>query len=209
MASAADKFRDFYKNIILSKNFGANYATDKPAAASSVFNAPIPNFKGMDFATGQRDVDLGQYSNLAIGTEPPFAQQPEKTTPEFKPEKKSSTEGFADILLDPRFQQYRELESQRRREENLFDAALTQQMFQSYLPEMRRTALETRAADYGYGLMADIQSPTRQQARTSAAQQQMATAAGAEAGMLQAVNEAAYKNAMANITGLRSGMRRG
>jgi len=209
MASAADQFRDFYKNTVLAKNFGANYFTDKPAAASSVFNAPIPNFKGMDFATGQRDVDLSQYGNFAIGTEPPFAQQPEKTTPEFKSETKSPTEGLGSVLLDPEVRKALEYQSQLRKQENLFDAALTQQMFQSYLPEMRRTALETRAADYGYGLMADIQSPTRQQARTSAAQQQMATAAGAEAGMLQAVNEAAYKNAMANIAGLRSGMRRG
>ena len=84
-----------------------------------------------------------------------------------------------------------------------------QGMFQSYIPAMERLAKQTRLTDYQLGLMADIQSPTRQQNRAASAQQHMATAAGAEAAMLGAVNDAAYKNAMANIAGLQSGMRRG
>jgi len=209
MSSAADRFRDLYKNVFLAKNLGASYAVDKPVTPSVVFNTPVPTFKGMDFATGQRDVDLNKYSNFAIGTEPPFVQQPETTKPDFKPETKSPTTGMFGEILSPEFEEFQQRQSQRRKEENLYDAMLTNQMFQSYLPEMRKTALETRALDYQLGLMADVQSPTRQQARASAAQQQMATAAGSEAGLLGAVNEAAYKNAMANIAGLRAGMRRG
>lgn len=177
-----------------SPNFYENYKKSSPA------------FKGM--YTGfqpQRNVDLSV--GFGVGPAPSYVETPK--TEEFKPETKSPTTGMFGELLSPEFEQFQQRQSQRRKEENLYDAMLTQQMFQNYIPAMERLAKQTRLTDYQLGLMADIQSPTRQQARASAGQQQMATAAGAEAAMLGAVNDAAYKNAMANIAGLQSGMRRG
>lgn len=204
MATATELLAAF-KNVLGAKNYGANYS-QPVAKPKDTFNAPFPSLKGM--YTGfqpQRDVDLSK--GFGIGTEPPFAEKPK--TDEFKPETKSPTTGMFGELLSPEFETFQQRQSQRRKEENLYDALLTQQMFQSYIPAMERLATKTRLTDYQLGLLADIQSPTRQQARASAGQQQMATAAGAEAAMLGTVNEAAYKNAMANIAGLQSGMRRG
>lgn len=206
MASASDLLASF-KDVLNAKNYGASYAPG--VVAQNVFNKPQPSFKGIDFTTG-KTVDLGKYSRgFAIGTEPPFAEKPEPKPGEFKPETKSPTQGMFGELLSPEFETFQQRQSQRRKEENLYDALLTQQMFQSYIPAMERLAKSTRLTDYQLGLMADIQSPTRQQERAASAQQQMATATGAEAAMLNAVNQAAYNNAMANIAGLRSGMRRG
>ena len=206
MASASDLLASF-KDVLNAKNYGASYAPG--VVAQNVFNKPQPSFKGIDFTTG-KTVDLGKYSRgFAIGTEPPFAEKPESKPGEFKPETKSPTQGMFGELLSPEFETLQQRQSQRRKEENLYDALLTQQMFQSYIPAMERLAKSTRLTDYQLGLMADIQSPTRQQERAASAQQQMATATGAEAAMLNAVNQAAYNNAMANIAGLRSGMRRG
>lgn len=206
MASASDLLASF-KDVLNAKNYGASYAPG--VVAQNVFNKPQPSFKGIDFTTG-KTVDLGKYSRgFAIGTEPPFTEKPEPKPGEFKPETKSPTQGMFGELLSPEFETLQQRQSQRRKEENLYDALLTQQMFQSYIPAMERLAKSTRLTDYQLGLMADIQSPTRQQERAASAQQQMATATGAEAAMLNAVNQAAYNNAMANIAGLRSGMRRG
>jgi|688.fasta_scaffold04812_36 hypothetical protein len=201
MASATD-FLSVFKDAL-----NASY---KPGAvAKDVFKNPAPSFKGIDFTTG-KTVDLGKYSGgFAIGTEPPFAEKSEPKTGEFKSDPTSPTRGFWDEILDPRGKEFRQETSRLRREENLYDALLAQQMFQSYIPAMERLAKSTRLTDYQLGLMADIQSPTRQQERAASAQQQMATATGSEAAMLNAVNQAAYNNAMANIAGLRSGMRRG
>ena len=204
MASATDLLASF-KNILNAKNQGARYASGN--VVQDAFNKPVPSFKGIDFTTG-KTVDLGKYAGgFAVGTEPPFAQKPEPTPGEFKPETKSPTTGMFNELLSPEFETFQQRQSQRRKEENLYDALLTQQMFQSYIPAMERLAKSTRLTDYQLGLMADIQSPTRQQERAASAQQQMATATGSEAAMLSAVNDAAYKNAMANIAGLRAGMR--
>lgn len=205
MASATELLAAF-KDVLNAKNYGANYS-QPVAKPKDTFNAPYPSFKGL--YTGfqpQRGVDLN--SKFAIGTEPPFlAEQPKET--ESKPETKSATEEWLASLNDPRFVALRDELEERSRRSNIEQANLMQGMFQSYLPAMERLAKQTRLTDYQLGLMADIQSPTRQQNRAASAQQQMAVASGAEAGMLSAVNEAAYKNAMANIAGLRSGMRQG
>jgi len=206
MASASELLASF-KDVLNAKNYGASYAPG--VVAQNVFNKPQPSFKGIDFKTG-KTVDLGKYAGgFAIGTEPPFAEKSEPKTGEFKSDPTSPTRGLWDELLDPRGKEFRQELSRLRKEENLYDALLTQQMFQSYIPAMERLAKSTRLTDYQLGLMADIQSPTRQQERAASAQQQMATATGSEAAMLNAVNQAAYNNAMANIAGLRSGMRRG
>lgn len=204
MATATELLAAF-KNVLGAKNYGANYS-QPVAKPKDTFNAPFPSLKGM--YTGfqpQRDVDLNQ--GFGIGTEPPFAEKPK--TDEFKPETRSATEDFLNAIVDPRYRKFREEEEQRTTRSNQEQAAFAQQIFQSYIPAMERLATKTRLTDYQLGLLADIQSPTRQSERAARAQQQMATAAGAEAGMLGAVNEAAYRNAMANIAGLQSGMRRG
>ena len=203
MASASELLASF-KDVLNAKNYGASYAPG--VVAQNVFNKPQPSFKGIDFKTG-KTVDLGKYAGgFSIGTEPPFA---EPKPGEFKPETTTPTKGMFGELLSPEFETFQQRQSQRRKQENLYDALLTQQMFQSYIPAMERLAKSTRLTDYQLGLMADIQSPTRQQERAASAQQQMATATGSEAAMLNAVNQAAYNNAMANIAGLRAGMRRG
>jgi len=219
---AAPDFLSAYKGILSSaENYGTNFGK---LAKGSKLNTNYLPYKGL--YTGfqpQRGVDLNTYGGskafeiaannpdfykFAIGTEPPFVAEKPKTG-EFKPETTSPTEDFLAAITDPRFKSFRDEEEQRTDRSNLKQAIYAQQMFQSYIPAMERLAKQTRLTDYQLGLMADIQSPTRQQARASAGQQQMATATGAEAAMLSAVNDAAYKNAMANIAGLQSGMRRG
>lgn len=205
MPSAADNLAQYIRTLnVGGRNLGAFYGPS--AVAPSTFDPKgkeNPVFKGIDFTTG-RTVDLGQYADTAENT----SQSPESTY-NFKPSETKPTEGFWDVILDPKAIEARRIASQLRREDSAYDAAMAQQMFQSYIPEMERLARSTRIMDYQLGLKADINSPTRQQQRAAVAQQQAATAAGAEAGLLSAVNDAAYKNAMANIAGLRSGMRRG
>lgn len=206
MASASELLASF-KDVLNAKNYGASYAPG--VVAQNVFNKPQPSFKGIDFKTGKA-VDLGKYaSGFSIGTEPPFAEKPEPKPGEFKPDTSSPTTGMVEWYKDPSFREFIAEQDRRALNRNVQDALLTQQMFQSYIPAMERLAKSTRLTDYQLGLMADIQSPTRQQERAASAQQQMATATGSEAVMLNAVNQAAYNNAMANIAGLRSGMRRG
>ncbi len=209
MPSAADNLAQYIQTLnVGGRNLGAIYGSS--AVAPSTFDPKgkkNPVFKGIDFTTG-RTVDLGQYSDAAESS----SQSPESSyrfKPEFSSQGSSPTTGMFGELLSPEFEEFQQRQSQKRREENLYDAMLTQQMFQSYIPEMERLAKSTRMIDYRLGLKADINSPTRQQQRAAVAQQQAATAAGAEAGLLSAVSDAAYKNAMANISGLRSGMRRG
>lgn len=190
-------------------NFGSTY---KKPAVSDAFKSPSVSLKGM--YTGfqpQRDLDLSSfYGNSDPDIESafstlPYQQDPNKTTTSFTP---ATTSPTGDLTWE-KLEELQSKASQRRREENLYDAYLANQQFQSYLPAMERMAARTRGLDYGYGLMADIYSPTRQAARSAQEQQKIATAVGAEAAMLGAVNQAAYQNAMANIAGLRSGKRTG
>jgi hypothetical protein len=209
MSSAADNLAQYVKTLnVGGKNLGAVYGAS--AVAPSTFDPKgkdNPVFKGIDFTTG-RTVNLGQYSDGFVAKEEnPYYG---KVDPyDFRPSETKPTEGMFGELLSPEFEAFQRRQSQQRREENLYDAMLSQQMFQSYIPEMERLAKSTRLTDYNLGMMADVYSPTRQQQRAASAQQQMATATGAEATMLGAVNQAAYNNAMANIAGLRAGMRRG
>ena len=209
MPSAADNLAQYVKTLnVGGKNLGAVYGAS--AVAPTTFDPKgkdNPVFKGIDFTTG-KTVDLGQYSDGFVAKEEnPYYG---KVDPyDFRPSETKPTEGLWDVVLDPRAIEAQRIQSQLRREENAYDAAMAQQMFQSYIPEMERLAKSTRLTDYNLGMMADVYSPTRQQQRAASAQQQMATATGAEATMLGAVNQAAYNNAMANIAGLRAGMRRG
>ena len=210
--SLGPEFLAGYKNALGARNYGKEiYGSKyKPGSATqNFFSKPLPNFKGIDFATG-KTVDLSKWATgFGVGTEPPFAEKPEPKPGEFKPDTSSPTTGMVEWYKDPSFREFIAEQDRRALNRNVQDALLTQQMFQSYIPAMERLAKSTRLTDYQLGLMADIQSPTRQQERAASAQQQMATATGAEAAMLNAVNQAAYNNAMANIAGLRSGMRRG
>lgn len=214
MPSAADNLALYVKTLnVGGKNLGAFYGPS--AVAPSTFDPKgkkNPVFKGIDFTTG-KTVDLGQYADVK---NEPWFERPEAPSVEpgfnpydFKPSETKPTEGLWDVILDPRAIEARRINSQLRREENLYDAMLAQQMFQSYVPEMERLAKSTRMTDYQLGMLADIYSPTKQAQRSGIEQEKAARASSAEAGMLTAVNEAAYKNAMANIAGLRSGMRRG
>ena len=210
--SLGPEFLAGYKNALGAKNYGKEiYGSKyKPGSATqNFFSKPLPNFKGIDFATG-KTIDLSKWATgFGAGTGPVATENQAPTPGKFEADTTSPTRGMFGELLSPEFETLQQRQSQRRKEENLYDALLTQQMFQSYIPAMERLAKSTRLTDYQLGLMADIQSPTRQQERAASAQQQMATATGAEAAMLNAVNQAAYNNAMANIAGLRSGMRRG
>jgi len=208
MASAADNLAQYIKTLnVGGKNLGAIYGSS--AVAPSTFNPKgkeNPIFKGIDFATG-KTVDLGQYGgDLIAKEENPFSNSDPYN---FRSSETKPTEGMFDWYKDPDLRAFIDEQDRRALNRNIQDAALSQQMFQSYIPEMERLAKSTRLTDYNLGMMADVYSPTRQQQRAASAQQQMATATGSEAAMLSAVNQAAYNNAMANIAGLRSGMRRG
>lgn len=197
-------------------NFGSTY---KKPAVSDAFKSPSVSLKGM--YTGfqpQRDLDLSSfYGNSDPDIESafsalPYQQDPNKTKPTYPetlPDFKNLPSPPTGDLTWEKLEELQAKASQRRKEENLYDAYLANQQFQSYLPAMEQMAARTRGLDYGYGLMADIYSPTRQAARSAQEQQKIATAVGAEAAMLGAVNQAAYQNAMANIAGLRSGKRTG
>jgi hypothetical protein len=209
MPSAADNLAQYVKTLnVGGKNLGAVYGAS--AVAPTTFDPKgkdNPVFKGIDFTTG-KTVDLGQYSDGFVAKEEnPYYG---KVDPyDFRPSETKPTEGMLDWYKDPDFRAFIDEQDRRTLNRNIQDAAMAQQMFQSYIPEMERLAKSTRLTDYNLGMMADVYSPTRQQQRAASAQQQMATATGAEAAMLGAVNQAAYNNAMANIAGLRSGMRKG
>ena len=190
-------------------NFGATY---KKPAVSDAFKSPSVSLKGM--YTGfqpQRNLDLSSfYGNSDPDVESafstlPYQQDPNKTATPFTP---AATSPTGDLTWE-KLEELQAKASQRRKEENLYDAYLANQQFQSYLPAMEAMAARTRGLDYGYGLMADIYSPTRQAARSAQEQQKMATATGAEATMLSAINQAAARNAAANTASLSIGMRRG
>lgn len=186
-----------------TRNLGASYKTDEPAKPDAVFTSPLPSFKGIDFSTG-KPVDLNQYSSFAIGTQPPLAQQ----TPGLEYEgynalptnsELARIQSLKDVFYDPqRYAQMRELES-----------AYTLRDIRNLYPFLSQAGREATQRSLGASLTYDINAPTKQQARAASQQQQMATAAGSEAALLGAVSDASYKAAMANIAGLRSGMRGG
>jgi hypothetical protein len=204
MPSAADNLAQYVKTLnVGGRNLGAVYGAS--AVAPSTFDPKgkeNPVFKGIDFTTG-RTVDLNAYGDNS------FVEKPTSKLPDFTPQETSPTIGMFGELLSPEFEIFQQRQAQRRREENAYDAALAQQMFQSYIPEMERLSKSTRMADYKLGMLADIYSPTKQAQRSGIEQEKAARAVSSEAAMLGAVNQAAYNNAMANIAGLRAGMRRG
>ena len=174
----------------LSTGTAPSYEGVKPAKTK------LPSFKGIDFTTG-KPVDLSMYENVGISEASPEPGANELTPPAYT----SEASPYSEEELDRLYGKYRQYADEQRARDMAYNLAMLDPLQKSIL----KTAQQTRALDLAYGsqgLNIREQSPSQVAARGALAQQQMATAAGSEAQMLDAVSNAAYRSAMAQAQGL-------